>query len=40
MNGVDLPTVKELLRHQVIVMTWRYMRLSSDHKRQAVRTLE
>jgi integrase len=40
MNGVDLPTVKELLGHKVIAMTLRYTHLSSDHKRQAVQTLE
>ena len=40
MNGVDLPTVKELLGHKTIAMTLRYTHLTSDHKRLAVRTLE
>ena len=40
MNGVDLPTVKELLGHKTIAMTLRYTHLSSDHKMQAVTTLE
>ena len=38
MHGVDLPTVKELLGHKVMAMTFTH--LSSDHQRQAVRTLE
>lgn len=40
MNGVDLPTVKELLGHKVIAMALRSTHLTRHHKRQAVRTLE
>lgn len=40
MAGVDLRTVQELLGHKDIKQTLRYTHLSSDHKRQAIATLE
>ena len=40
MARVDLPTVKELLRHWDVSMTMRYTYLSSDHKQTAVGKLE
>jgi len=36
MLGVDLNTVRELLRHKTIQMTLRYSHLSPDHKKRAV----
>ncbi len=36
MSGVDLNTVRELLRHKTIQMTLRYSHLSPDHKKRAV----
>ncbi len=36
MSGVDLNTVRELLRHKSIKMTLRYSHLSPDHKKRAV----
>jgi len=39
MNGVDLVTVKEILRHKCISQTLRYSHLSSEHKRNAVESL-
>ena len=39
MAGVDLPAVKELMRHKHISMTLRYPHLSSNHKQRAVDTL-
>ena len=39
MAGVDLATVKEILRHKSISMTLRYAHLSPDHKRSAVEAL-
>jgi hypothetical protein len=39
MNGVDLPTVKEILGHSEINMTMRYSHLAPAHKAKAVRQL-
>ncbi|MEK6645316.1 MAG: tyrosine-type recombinase/integrase [Candidatus Firestonebacteria bacterium] len=39
MNGVDLVTVKELMRHKTIAMTLRYAHLSPKHKKEAVESL-
>ena len=39
MNGVDLKTVQEILRHKSITMTQRYAHLSPEHKKAAVETL-
>ena len=39
MAGVDLTTVKEILRHKSISMTLRYAHLSPDHKQSAVEAL-
>ena len=40
MAGVDLVTVKEILRHKDIQVTMRYSHLSPDHKKSAVDALE
>ncbi len=40
MAGVDLATVKEILRHKSIEMTLRYSHLSPAHKKSAVDALE
>jgi len=40
MNGVDLMTVKELLGHKTIEMTFRYSHLAPDHKMRAVNVLD
>lgn len=39
MAGVDLATVREILRHKSIEMTLRYAHLSGDHKKAAMETL-
>jgi site-specific recombinase XerD len=39
MAGVDLATVKEILRHKSISMTLRYAHLSPNHKQSAVEAL-
>ena len=39
MSGVDLATVKEILRHKSISMTLRYAHLSPKHKQSAVEAL-
>ena len=39
MAGVDIATVREILRHKSIEMTLRYAHLSPDHKRSAVEAL-
>jgi len=39
MNGIDLVSVKELLRHKTIAMTMRYAHLDPKHKMEAVETL-
>jgi len=39
MEGVDLLTVKELLRHKSLDMTLRYAHLAPEHKRKAVDTM-
>lgn len=39
MEGVDLLTVKELLRHKTLEMTLRYAHLAPEHKRKAVDTM-
>jgi site-specific recombinase XerD len=40
MAGVDLATVREIMRHKSIEMTLRYSHLSPEHKQSAVETLE
>lgn len=40
MAGVDLATVREILRHKSIEMTLRYAHLSGDHKKAAVDALQ
>ena len=40
MAGVDLVTVKEIMRHKTIDMTLRYSHLAPAHKRAAVDALE
>ena len=40
MQGVDLPTIKELMGHKDIKMTLRYAHLSPDHQAQAVTILD
>ena len=40
MSGVDLPTVKDIMRHKSIEMTLRYSHLSPEHKKSAIATLE
>jgi integrase len=39
MAGVDIATVREILRHKSIEMTLRYSHLSPDHKKSAVEAL-
>ncbi len=39
MSGVDLPTIRELMRHQSYAMTLRYAHLSEQHTQKAVDTL-
>ena len=39
MEGVDLPTVKEILGHREIEMTLRYSHLAPAHKAKAVEKL-
>jgi len=39
MNGVDLATVREIMRHKDYKTTLRYAHLSQDHKRAAVEAL-
>ena len=39
MSGVDLATVREILRHKDYKTTLRYSHLSQDHKRAAVEVL-
>ena len=39
MSGVDLNTIRELMRHKSISMTLRYAHLSKDHKGRAVDVL-
>ncbi len=36
MSGVDLNTIRELMRHKSLDMTQRYAHLSKDHKARAV----
>jgi integrase len=40
MGGVDLATVREIMRHKSIEMTLRYSHLSPEHRKSAVDTLE
>jgi hypothetical protein len=40
MAGVDLPTVKALMGHRGIKMTWRYTHLSNDHMHDAMSRLD
>jgi len=40
MAGVDLVTVKEIMRHKSIEMTMRYAHLSPEHKKSAIDSLE
>ena len=39
MSGVDLNTIRELMRHKSLAMTQRYAHLSRDHKARAVDVL-
>lgn len=39
MSGVDLNTIRELMRHKSLAMTQRYAHLSKDHKARAVDVL-
>lgn len=39
MSGVDLPTIRELMRHKSYAMTLRYAHLSNQHTQKAVDTL-
>jgi site-specific recombinase XerD len=39
MSGVDLATVREILRHKSISMTLRYAHLAPEHKKAAVDAL-
>ncbi len=39
MSGVDIATVREILRHKSIEMTLRYAHLSPNHKKSAVEAL-
>jgi integrase len=39
MAGVDIATVRDILRHKTIEMTLRYAHLSPDHKKAAIETL-
>ena len=39
MAGIDLNTVRELLGHKSLTMTFRYALLSPEHKRKAVEAL-
>ncbi len=36
MSGVDLNTIRELMRHKSLEMTQRYAHLSENHKSDAV----
>ena len=40
MAGVDLTTIKELLRHKTLTMTLRYAHLAPSHKVKAVDILD
>ncbi len=40
MAGVDLASVKELLGHKSLKMTWRYAHLAPGHKMKAVNILD
>jgi hypothetical protein len=40
MAGVDLLTIKELMRHKTMTMTLRYAHLSPDHTRSAIDKLD
>ena len=40
MNGVDLNTVRELLRHKSLKMTLRYAHLSPGFKQAAIERLD
>lgn len=39
MSGVDLNTIREIMRHKTMSMTLRYAHLSRDHKKRAVEVL-
>ncbi len=39
MAGVDLTTIKDIMRHKSIAMTLRYSHLSSGHRKAAVDAL-
>jgi hypothetical protein len=39
MAGVDLATVRDILRHKTIEMTLRYAHLAPSHKKAAVEAL-
>lgn len=40
MQGVDLKTIQELLRHKTFSMTLRYSHLSPSHKKEAVNVMD
>ena len=40
MAGIDLVTVREIMRHKSIEMTLRYAHLAPAHKRGAIDALE
>jgi len=40
MSGVDLATVKEIMRRKTIEMTLRYSHLSPEHRNSAIAALE
>ena len=39
MQGVDIPTFKDLMGHKTLEMTMRYAHLSPSHKQNAVEKL-
>ena len=39
MDGVDLPTLKELMGHSSITLTMRYVHPTPEHKKAAIQKL-